>query len=140
MLSKRNAFGTWLLVGLTIGIYGLVMYERLNRELHEAEAPSGTLHDAHPPVGPERTVNRNRPAWSRWWSQFIPVYGIVGIHRTALRVNMYAGHKVISPTASWLWWSWFFVGSYPYLQIGANRAADRVRFATAREAAEAGRG
>lgn len=130
-MTKRNAFATWLLIGITLGIYALVMYERLNRELAD------TLNQPTDIV-PVRGAP-SRPAWSRWWSQFIPVYGIVGIHRTALRVNMYAGHKVISPTASWLWWSWFFVGSYPYLQIGANRAVDRVRFAAARDAAEVGR-
>lgn len=124
MLSKRNAFGTWLLVGLTLGIYALVMYERLNREL------------ATPP-GPARL--RTRPAWSRWWSQFIPIYGIIGIHRTVKRLNERVKHKVISPTAAWLFWSWFFVGTYPYLQIGANRAVDRMRFAAARDAAEVGR-
>lgn len=131
-ITKRNAFGTWLLVGLTLGIYALVMFERLNRELAEAlhALPSelGRDHERYPGV---------RPAWSRWWSQLIPVYGIIGIHKTAQRLNQFAGHKVVSPTASWLWWSWFFVGSYPYLQIGANRAVDRVRAASARKAAEA---
>lgn len=136
MLSKRNAFGTWLLVGLTLGIYALVMFERLNRELNQANgsqaflSPEGKLQPTYPP----------RPAWSRWWSQIIPIYGIVALHKTAQAVNTYAGHKVISPTAAWLFWSWFFVGTYPYLQIGANRAEDRMRFARARAAAEAGRG
>lgn len=107
MLTRKNAFATWLFVAITIGIYALVMFERLNRELAV-------------------TTGLPRTASTRWWSQLVPILGIVGIHGTAKRINTTAGVKVISPTAAWLWWGWFILGPYAYLQIGANRGARRL--------------
>jgi hypothetical protein len=107
MFTKRNPFAVWLLVGLTLGIYGLVLFHKMNRELATA------LQLPHTPT-------------LKWYSQLVPVWGIVGLHVTAKRINVAARDvKVVSPTAVWLFWSWFFVGPYARLQAALNRAAGR---------------
>lgn len=104
-MRRQGRVGMWFLVGITLGIYGLVWYARTNEGL-----ASG--------------LGVSRAADSRWWSQIIPIFNLVGIHESARRINDFAGRKVISPVATWLFWSWFFQGSYVHLQGGVNRACD----------------
>ena len=100
-MRKQGRIGMWLLVGITLGIYGLFWYHRTNRDLMAR-------------------LGRPRDAASQWWSQIIPIYSIVAVHITAERVNEAAGRKVVSPVATWLFWSWFFQGVFVHLQGGVN--------------------
>ncbi|HEY0118233.1 MAG TPA: hypothetical protein VGC04_05600 [Cellulomonas sp.] len=104
-MRRQGRVGMWFLVGITLGIYGLFWYARTN-----AGVASG--------LGVSRTAD------SRWWSQIIPIFSVVGVHESAKRINAFAGQKVISPVATWLFWSWFFQGAYVHLQGGVNRACD----------------
>lgn len=107
MFTRKNAFVVWLLVGLTLGVYGLYMFHRLNRELAAA-------------------LQLPQTPTLKWYSQLVPVWGVVGLHVTAKRVNRAADNiKVVSPTAVWLFWSWFFVGPYARLQAAINKVSDR---------------
>lgn len=77
-IRKQGAWGLWWLVLITFGIYYLVWYGRINRELFAV-------------------LGRPVESDGMWWSQFIPVYGLIGAWRTAKRVNE-AHTKVGSPT------------------------------------------
>ncbi|MGU3293872.1 hypothetical protein [Williamsia sp. M5A3_1d] len=109
MIRKQGAWGLWWLTIITLSIYYFVWYERINRELAVA-------------VGVERT------AWTRWWSQLIPVYGIVGLHRTAKRVNeahaMVGSSTRVSPFVTWFWAAGWFASHTRYLQRRINTLAD----------------
>jgi hypothetical protein len=100
-MRKQGRFGMWWLVGLTLGIYGLFWYQRTNRDLCAR-------------------LGIRRDALSQWWSQIIPIYGIVAVHTTATRINQLAGKEEISPVATWLFWSWFFQGTNVHMQKGVN--------------------
>lgn len=104
-VTKQGAWGLWWLVGLTLGIYYFVWYQRTNREL---AALTGT----------------QAPADGQWWSQLIPIYGFIGLARTAKRIN--AAHaQVGSPTrvssvVAWLWAPAWFSSHTRYLQRRLN--------------------
>ena len=104
-VRRQGRIKMWFLIGITLGIYSLFWYERVNADLAAR-------------LGIPRTAD------SRWWSQLIPVLSIVGVHATAQRINALAGRKVVSPVASWLFFSWFVQTSYVHLQGGVNRTLD----------------
>lgn len=105
IIKKQGAWGLWWLCGLTIGIYYLVWYERINRELSSVTGQ---------PV----------PANGRWWSQFIPVYGFVGLWKTANRLN--AAHASVgsptrvSPAMAAIWSALWFGSHTRYMQRRIN--------------------
>lgn len=109
MIRKQGAWGLWWLTIITFSIYYFVWYDRINGELAAA-------------VGVERT------AWTRWWSQLIPIYGIVGLHRTAKRLNeahAQAGSSTrVSPFVTWFWAAGWFASHTRYLQRRINILAD----------------
>jgi len=104
-VTKQGAWGLWWLCWLTLGIYYLVWYQRINRELAALDGAQA-------------------PADGQWWSQFIPIYGLIGLARTAKRIN--AAHaKVGSPTrvssvVTWLWAPMWFASQTRYLQRRLN--------------------
>lgn len=108
-VTKQGAWGLWWLCGLTLGIYYLVWYQRTNREL---AALAGT----------------QVPADGQWWSQFIPVYGLIGLARTAKRVN--AAHAMtgsptrLSSVVTWLWAPVWFASQTRYVQRRMNTLHD----------------
>ena len=108
-VSKQGAWGLWWLCGITLGIYYLVWYQRINREL--AALTGGQA-----------------PADGQWWSQFIPIFGLIGLARTAKRVN--AAHAMVgSPTrvssvVAWLWAPAWFASQTRYLQRRMNTLHD----------------
>jgi hypothetical protein len=115
VIRKQGAWGLWWLVIITLGIYYFVWYSRVNRELCAV---------LRTPV----------PADGQWWSQLIPIYGLIGLARTAKRVN--AAHAAVgSPTrvgvfTSWFWAPAWFGSHTRYLQRRINILHD-VQAATA---------
>jgi hypothetical protein len=111
MVRKQGAWGVWWLSMLTISIYYLVWYGRINRELC---AVLGT----------------EVPSDGKAWSQIVPIFGIIGLARTAERLNQalaQAGStERVSPlTACLLAPIWF--ASHPrYLQRRLNALADAL--------------
>lgn len=67
-VRKQGPWGLWWLTMITFGIYYLVWYARINREL------AGVL-------------GASRPANGAWWNQIIPIWNIVGLWATANRLN-----------------------------------------------------
>ena len=109
-VRKQSAWGLWWLVGLTAGIYYLVWYHRINRELAEV------VGDFDP------------RAWTKWWSQIIPIFGIIALRRTAKRLNA-AHESVQSPVRvslimTWLWAPIWFSSHTRYLQRRVNALHD----------------
>jgi hypothetical protein len=104
-IRKQGPWGLWWLTGLTFGIYYVVWYHRINRELCSV-------------------LGRDVPADGQWWSQLVPVYGLVGLARTAGRVN--AAHAAVgSPTRVGSFMTWFlapmwFGSQTRYLQRRIN--------------------
>jgi hypothetical protein len=104
-VTKQGAWGLWWLCGLTFGIYYLVWYQRINKELSAV-------------LGREHTGD------GQWWSQFIPIYGLIGLARTAGRLN--AAHTLVgsptrvSPVTTWLWAPLWFSSQTRYLQRRIN--------------------
>lgn len=104
-IRKQGAWGLWWLTGITFGIYYLVWYARINRELCAVLG-----HDV--------------PANGRWWSQIIPFYGFVGLAKTATRLNQ--AHALYnSPTRVGSFMTWFlstlwFGSQTRYLQRRIN--------------------
>ncbi|WP_026919499.1 DUF4234 domain-containing protein [Gordonia shandongensis] len=117
MIRKQGPWSLWWLTGITLGIYYFVWYQRVNDEL---------------------VAMTGRPAesWGAWWSQLVPIYGAVGLHHTAVRLN--DAHAAIgsptrvSPTVAWLWAPVWFGSHTRYLQRRMNLLADAhaVRGAT----------
>ena len=105
VVRKQGAWGLWWLVAITFGIYYYVWYARINREL------AAVLRTAVPSDG-------------KWWSQLIPIYGLIGLARTAKRVN--AAHAAVgSPTrvgvfVTWFWAPGWFASQTRYLQRRIN--------------------
>jgi hypothetical protein len=104
-IRKQGAWGLWWLVVITAGIYYYVWYARINREL--------------------AAVQRTQvPSDGRWWSQLIPIYGLIGLARTAKRLN--AAHAAFgSPTrvgvfTTWFWAALWFSSHTRYLQRRIN--------------------
>ncbi len=117
VVRKQGAWGLWWLVLITGGIYYYVWYARINRELAEV---LGT------PV----------PADGQWWSQLIPIFNLVGLARTAKRVN--AAHVAVgSPTrvsvfVTWFWAPAWYVSQTRYLQRRINVLHDVLAATSAR--------
>lgn len=104
-VRKQGAWGLWWLVILTAGIYYYVWYARVNQEL-------------------ARVLGAAVPADGQWWSQLIPIFNLVGLARTAKRVND-AHARVGSPTrvsvvVSWLLAPYWFASQTRYLQRRMN--------------------
>jgi photosystem II stability/assembly factor-like uncharacterized protein len=63
-------------------------------------------------------------AHGRWWSQLIPIYNLIGLARTAKRIN--AAHVAVgSPTrvsvfVSWFWAPAWYASRTRYLQRRVN--------------------
>jgi hypothetical protein len=105
VIRKQGAWGLWWLVLITFGIYYFVWYQRINRELCTV-------------------LRRVTPADGQWWCQLIPIYNLVGLARTAKRVND-AHAQVGSPTrvgvfTTWFWATWWFSSQTRYLQRRIN--------------------
>lgn len=104
-VRKQGAWGLWWLCTLSFGVYYLVWYGRVNRELATV-------------LGTEVAAD------GKWWSQLIPFYGCVGLARTAKRVN--AAHASVgSPTrvsafVTWFWAPFWFGSQVRYLQRRIN--------------------
>lgn len=108
-IRKQGPWGLWWLTVITFGIYYLVWYDRINGELAAFK------------------VNE-REGWTRWWSQIIPFYGLVGLSRTAKRLNQAHGiansSVTVSPVVTWLWAPAWFGSHTRYLQRRINTLAD----------------
>jgi hypothetical protein len=104
-VRKQGAWGLWWLVGITFGIYYYVWYARINREL-------------------AAVLRTEVPSDGQWWSQLIPIYNLIGLARTAKRVN--AAHaEAGSPTrvgifVTWFWAPAWFASQTRYLQRRIN--------------------
>ena len=104
-IRKQGPWGLWWLTIITLGIYYLVWYQRVNRELFAATSTTPA-------------------ADGQWWSQIIPFYGLVGLSRTAKRVN--AAHSAVgsptrvSPVMTWLWAPLWFGSQTRYVQRRMN--------------------
>ena len=105
-MRYQSRFVLWLLVCITGGIYGLVWYYQVNRDLMAR-------------------LNMQPDAASQWWSQLIPIFNLVSIHITAERINKLAGIQTVSPVLTWLFWSWFIQGSVVHMQRGVNIIAQQ---------------
>lgn len=104
-IKKQGAWGLWWLCGLTIGIYYLVWYQRINREL-------------------AATTGEPVPANGKWWSQIIPIFALIGLWQTANRLN--AAHASVGsptrvgPAMASIWSPWWFGSQTRYLQRRIN--------------------
>ncbi|MDG3013532.1 DUF4234 domain-containing protein [Speluncibacter jeojiensis] len=109
MIRKQGAWGLWWLCVITFGIYYLVWYDRINDEL-------------------AAFTGNERGAWTRWWSQLIPFYNLVGLHRTAKRLNdahaRVGSPTRVSPFVTWFWATGWFASQTRYLQRRINILAD----------------
>lgn len=105
VVRKQGAWGLWWLVAVTCGIYYYVWYSRVNKEL-------------------ARVLGAEVPADGQWWAQLIPVYNLIGLARTAKRLNE-AHARVGSPTrvgvfVACLFAPWWFGSQTRYLQRRLN--------------------
>lgn len=72
-----------------------------------------------------RTEN---PSDGQWWSQLIPIYGLIGLAKTAGRVN--AAHAAVGSSTrvgsftTWFWAPCWFGSQTRYLQRRINTLAD----------------
>lgn len=111
LIRKQGPWGLWWLTIITGSIYYYVWYARINRELCAVLG-----HDV--------------PANGRWWSQIIPFYGLVGLAKTAGRLNQ--AHALVgSPTrvgtfTTWFWAPMWFGSHTRYLQRRLNILHDVV--------------
>jgi hypothetical protein len=111
VFRKQGAWALWWLVVITCGIYYYVWYHRINREL-------------------STFLRRDVPADGQWWCQLIPIYNLIGLARTAKRVNE-AHAAVGSPTrvssfVTWFWAPAWFASQTRYLQRRINILHDIV--------------
>ncbi|MBB3038422.1 DUF4234 domain-containing protein [Hoyosella altamirensis] len=108
-IRKQGAWGLWWLCMITFGIYYLVWFDRINTEL-------------------ATVTGSERAAWTRWWSQLIPFYGLIALSRTAKRLNAahsQAGSSVrVSPVMTWLWSGLWFLSTPRYVQRRINTLAE----------------
>lgn len=122
-MTKQGAWGLWWLVGITLGIYYFVWYQRINRELSRL------------------LTGADAPADGQWWSQLIPIYGLIGMSRTAKRLN--AAHAAVGsptrvgPVVAWLWAPMWFGSHTRYLQRRINILHDVQAARTAHTAGPA---
>lgn len=116
VIRKQGPWGLWWLTVLTLGIYYFVWYQRINSEL------AAVLGEAVPANG-------------RWWSQLIPFYNLVGLSKTAKRVNAAHAHvgspTRVSPVMTWLWSGLWFASTTRYVQRRVNVLHD-IHAATTR--------
>jgi hypothetical protein len=123
MVRKQSAWGLWWLVGLTLGIYYLVWYARINRELCAV-------------------LGREVPADGKGWATIIPILNLIGLVNTAGRLNE-AHARVDSPVrvstmTTLIWAPIWFCSHTRYLQRRMNSLADAVASASALGTASAG--
>ena len=102
---KQGTWGLWWLCLITLSIYYLIWYGRLNSEL-------------------SRILNEPLPANGNWWNQLIPIWNLVGLSASAKRLNV-AHAKVGSPTrvgpvTAWLWAPSWFASQTRHLQRRIN--------------------
>lgn len=116
-VRKQGAWGLWWLTIITFGIYYLPWYHRVNAELASR-------------------LGERQGATGQWWSQLIPFMGLVGLHRTAKRVN--AAHAAVgSPVrigtvTTWLWAPVWFASHTRYVQRRMNSLHDVAAVIAAR--------
>lgn len=108
---KQGAWELWWLCILTLGIYYLIWYGRINGELS-------------PVLGEPVASN------GQWWNQLIPIWNLVGLAATAKRLNS-AHAKLGSPTrvgvvTAWLWAPYWFASQTRYLQRRINTLHDVI--------------
>jgi signal transduction histidine kinase len=104
-IRKQSPWGLWWLCIVTLSIYYCVWYHRINQEL------AAVLGE---PVRPN----------GRWWNQLIPIWNLVGLGSTAVRLNG-AHARLGSPTrvgvgVSWFWAPAWFASQTRYLQRRIN--------------------
>lgn len=108
-IRKQGAWGLWWLCAITLGIYYLVWFDRINKEL-------------------AAFTGNQRAAWTRWWSQLIPIYGLIALHRTAKRLNeahaRIGSPTRVSPFVTWFWAAGWFASHTRYLQRRINILSD----------------
>jgi hypothetical protein len=108
-LRRQGAWTLWWLCAITFGIYYFIWYDRIGTEL---SAFTGTP----------------RAAWTRWWSQLIPIYNLIGLHRMAKQLNnahAAVGSTVrVSPFVTWFWATSWFGSHTRYLQRRINTLAE----------------
>lgn len=108
-IRKQSPWGGWWLLVVTLGIYYFPWYSRVNTELAAVDGAG-------------------RPGWSQWWSQLIPIYGLVGMHKTAQRLNTAlasnASSTRIGPFTFWFWAPLWFASHTRYFQRRQNALAD----------------
>jgi len=108
-IRKQGAWGLWWLTVITFGIYYMVWYDRIGGEL-------------------AATAGVSREAWTRWWSQLVPIYGLIGLSRTAKRLNQahtqVGSSTRVSPVVTWLWAPIWFGSHTRYLQRRINILVD----------------
>lgn len=116
---QQGTVGLWWLSFITLGIYFLVWYQRVNNELAEL-------------LGEARQAN------GAWWSQILPIYGFIGLHATAVRVNRVidgagTNQKHVGTVQIWLWRPFWFFTPHTCIQKRMNglhhalAAAERER-------------
>ena len=108
-IRRQGAWTLWWLVVITFGVYYFFWYHRIGAELTAfTESPHA--------------------AWSKWWSQLIPIYNLIGLHRMAKRLNeahIRVGSSVrVSPFVTWFWATWWFMSQTRYLQRRINILAE----------------
>ncbi|MBO0853138.1 MAG: hypothetical protein J2P18_05150 [Nocardia sp.] len=108
-IRRQGAWTLWWLCGVTLGVYYFIWYDRIGSELTAfTETP--------------------RAAWSQWWSQLIPIYNLIGLHRMAKLLNTshaQVGSTVhVSPFVTWFWAPSWFASQTRYLQRRINTLAE----------------
>lgn len=108
-VRKQGSWGLWWLTVITLGVYHLVWFDRINKELASA-------------------VGGRQEGWGTWWSQLIPIYNLVGLHHTAVRLNeahaRVGSTTQVSPFTAWFWAPAWFGSHTRYLQRRLNVLAD----------------
>ncbi len=104
-IRKQGPWGLWWLTIVTFGVYYLVWYGRINKELADVQGAEV-------------------PANGKWWSQLVPFYGLYGLAKTADRLND-AHASAGSPTrvgsfTTWFWAPAWFSSQTRYLQRRIN--------------------
>lgn len=105
VIQKRSPWGGWWLILITLGIYYFVWYHKINAELAV-------------------TTGKPQNGWAQWWSQIIPIYGLVGLHHTAKRlgeaIQSHGSGDRVSPAIAWFWAPIWFGSQQRYLQRRMN--------------------
>lgn len=106
---RQGAWGLWWFCTITLGIYYFIWYDRIGGELASF-------------------TGNTRTAWTRWWSQLIPIYNLIGLHRMAKRLNeahTSVGSTVrVSPFVTWFWATSWFASQTRYLQRRINTLSE----------------